>query len=72
MLNIGRIIGNSLFIIGYIIILFADIKIGIVTRLIGNLMSYPYFCKIKMWDMLVLRSFFGAIEITKLISLIPA
>jgi len=71
MLNTGRILGNFLFIFGYIIILFANVKIGILLRLVGNVMSFPYFFKIRMWDMLILRLFFGSIEIVKLISLIP-
>ena len=64
-----RIVGNIFFIIGYAVILFNSIEIGIYCRLFGNVVSFPYFYKIKMWDMMTVRSFFAIIEITKLIQI---
>jgi len=64
-----RIVGNIFFIIGYAVILFNSIQIGIYCRLFGNIVSFPHFYKVKMWDMMTIRSFFAIIEITKLIQI---
>ena len=64
-----RIVGNIFFVIGYAVILFNSIQIGIYCRLFGNIVSFPYFYKVKMWDMMTIRSFFSIIEITKLIQI---
>lgn len=69
LLNIFRIIGNLLFIAGYAVVLFNSVELGVIIRLIGNIMSWPYFFKIKMWDMVTVRSFFAFIELTKLIQI---
>ena len=64
-----RIIGNAFFIVGYAVILFNSVEIGIYCRLFGNLVSFPYFYKVKMWDMMTIRSFFAIIEMSKLIQI---
>ena len=68
-LNICRIIGNLLFIAGYAVVLFNNVELGVYIRLLGNLLSWPYFYKVKMWDMIIVRSFFAIIELAKLIQL---
>ena len=65
-----RIIGNVFFIFGYAVILFNSVQLGIYFRLFGNLLSFPYFYKVKMFDMMTVRSFFAIIELTKLIQII--
>jgi hypothetical protein len=65
-----RIIGNAFFIAGYAVILFNSVQIGIYFRLLGNLISFPYFYKVKMWDMMTIRTFFAAIELIKLIQIL--
>ena len=64
-----RIIGNAFFILGYAIILFADVEFGIYCRFLGNVLSWPYFFRVKMWDMITIRSFFAIIELVKLIQI---
>jgi len=64
-----RITGNAFFIFGYAVILFNSVQFGIYFRLFGNLLSFPYFYKVKMWDMMTIRSFFAIIEATKLIQI---
>ena len=64
-----RIVGNVFFIVGYAVILFNSIEIGIYCRLFGNLISFPYFYKVKMWDMMTIRTFFAIIETSKLIQI---
>jgi len=65
-----RIVGNVFFIVGYAVILFNSVEIGIYCRLFGNLVSFPYFYKVKMWDMMTIRTFFVIIEIIKLIQIL--
>jgi hypothetical protein len=64
-----RVIGNMLFVVGYVSILFTSVEMGIYCRMVGNLLSWPHFQKMKVWDMLTIRAFFAIIEITKLIQL---
>ena len=64
-----RVIGNMLFVIGYVSILFTSVEMGIYCRMVGNLLSWPHFQKMKVWDMLTIRAFFAIVEITKLIQL---
>ena len=68
-LSILRIIGNIFFVFGYAVILFSNVELGIYFRLFGNLVSFPYFYRVKMWDMMTLRSFFAIIELVKLIQI---
>jgi hypothetical protein len=65
-----RIIGNSFFIVGYAVILFNSVQVGIYCRLFGNVVSFPYFYKVKMWDMMTIRTFFAVIELVKLIQIL--
>lgn len=65
-----RIVGNIFFIIGYAVILFNSVQLGIYFRLFGNLLSFPYFYKVKMYDMMTIRSFFAIIEAVKLIQIL--
>ena len=68
-LSILRIIGNIFFVFGYAVILFSNVELGIYFRLFGNLISFPYFYRVRMWDMMTLRSFFAIIELVKLIQI---
>lgn len=68
-LSILRIIGNSFFIFGYAVILFNSVETGIYLRFLGNIISWPYFYRVKMWDMIGIRSFFAVIEFAKLIEI---
>ena len=68
-LSLLRIIGNSFFVVGYAVLLFNSVEMGIYFRLFGNILSFPFFCKIKMWDMMSIRSFFAIVEIVKLIQI---
>jgi len=68
-LSVLRIIGNIFFVLGYAVILFNSVQLGIYFRLFGNLISFPFFYKVKMWDMMTIRSFFAMIELIKLIQI---
>jgi len=58
-----------LFIAGYVVVLFSSVQAGVWIRLVGNVMSWPYFYKIRLWDMVAVRSFFAVVELAKLIEL---
>lgn len=61
-----RVTGNMMFVVGYVIILFTNIEAGIYCRMIGNVLAWPHFQKMRMWDILTIRSFFAIIEVVKL------
>ena len=64
-----RVIGNMLFVIGYVVVLFSSIEVGIYFRMVGNVLSWPHFQKMKVWDMLTIRAFFAIVEVIKLIQM---
>lgn len=64
-----RVTGNMMFVVGYIIILFANVEVGIYCRMIGNVLSWPHFQKMRMWDILTIRAFFAIVEIVKLVEI---
>jgi hypothetical protein len=64
-----RVVGNQMFVVGYIIILFTNVEVGIYCRMIGNVLSWPHFQKMKMWDILSIRAFFAIVEVIKLIQI---
>jgi hypothetical protein len=65
-----RYFGNLFLIVGYYIILWGDMKVGLFVKTVGGLLLIPSFVFLKMWDALILCGFFAVIEISKLISLI--
>ena len=64
-----RIIGSILLIVGYLFILYVDVKWGCVARLFGNLAMIPFAVKIKTWDIVGLEAFFSVIDASKIIQL---
>lgn len=65
-----RYIGNILLIIGYYILLNFDMLTGLMIKCIGGLFSIPFAIKYKLWDVIFICAFFGAIEISKIIQLL--
>lgn len=68
-LSVARIVGNMLFLVGYVVLLFGSVEAGVWIRLIGNALSWPYFTSIRMWDMMTLRGFFAFVEAAKLVEI---
>ena len=64
-----RIIGSVLLLVGYFILLYVDIKLGCLFRLIGGLVMIPFSIQIKTWDVLGLQTFFAVIDTSKIIEL---
>ncbi len=61
--------GNLLIIVGYSILLYYDLKVGLSLKFIGGLLVIPSFIQLKMWDALFIVSFFTIVEGTKLLQL---
>lgn len=64
-----RVLGSVLLIVGYFLILYVDVKIGCVARLLGNLAMIPFAVKIKAWDVVALEVFFSVIDASKITQL---
>jgi len=67
--NILRYFGNIFLILGYFVLLWGDLKIGLLVKCIGNAFIVPFAIKYKFWDILILCGFYAAIEVPKLIQL---
>lgn len=66
MLVVLRYIGSVFVIVGYYVLLNVDVYWGIVLRMVANIISLPWAIKHKIWDFVILLSFFLVIEIHKL------
>ncbi len=67
LLKVLRTVGNILILIGYIALTNGGVLWGILISLLGELLCYPYFCKAKMWDLVVVTSFFFVANIAALV-----
>jgi hypothetical protein len=65
-----RYVGNTLLILGYIVLLWGDLTSGLIIKLIGGTLILPSLYYLKMWDSLILCGFFTTIEISKLYDLL--
>lgn len=64
-----RWFGNLLIIVGYSILLYYDLKVGLSLKFIGGILVIPSFIQLKMWDALFIVSFFTIVEGAKLLQL---
>jgi hypothetical protein len=69
LITLQRYIGNFLIVVGYFVLLYFDLKLGLILKVIGGLFTIPFAVKFKLWDVLLLCGFFGVMEITKIIQL---
>ena len=65
----GRILGSALVIVGYFVVLNVDVTVGVITNLIGDSISLPFFIRTKAWDVVVMISFLAIVSVSKLTSL---
>jgi hypothetical protein len=61
----ARIIGSSLIVLAYFVVLHVDVISGAVVHLIGTLMSIPFFITTKSWDVVLMRTFLVFISISR-------
>lgn len=71
MINITllRWIGNLFLIVGYCTILYFDFKTGLTVKFFGGLLILPSLLQLKMWDGVIIASFFAVIEGAKMLQL---
>lgn len=67
--TILRWIGNLFLVVGYCILLYFNVKIGLSLKFLGGILMVPSFIQLKMWDALLIGGFFAFIEGTKLVQL---
>ena len=63
-----RILGSTLIVVSYFVVLHVDAKLGVVVHLVADSVTIPYFIKYKMWDMVIMLGFLTTIGISKLLS----
>ena len=63
-----RILGSTLIVVSYFVVLHVDAKLGVVVHLVADSVTVPYFIKYKMWDMVIMLGFLTTIGISKLAS----
>jgi hypothetical protein len=69
-INALRITGSALLIVGYFVMLNANMFWGVSLRLIANAISLPWAMKNKMWDFVTLLGFFMMIELHKFVQMV--
>lgn len=68
-LRVFRWVGNIALLIGHFILLYVSLFWGLVLCFCSNLSVLPYYVKTRMWDVVIVLSFFSVIEVGKLLSL---
>lgn len=68
--SILRLIGNTILVIGYFVMLWFDLTLGLVIKCIGGLLTIPFAIKLKLWDVLILCGFFSILDLTKILYLL--
>lgn len=62
-----RILGSTLVIAAYFLIIHVNILVGVVTHFVADLISIPYFIRTKSWDVVIMLSFLLIISLSKLL-----
>jgi hypothetical protein len=68
--SVQRYLGNIFLVVGYFLLLYVDMKLGLILKTIGGFLALPFAIKNKLWDVVFICSFFGVIEIAKIIQLL--
>ena len=63
---LGRIVGSVLVIVGYFVVLNVNVTVGVVTNLVADALSLPFFIRTKAWDVVMMISFLAVVSISKL------
>ena len=65
----GRIVGSVLVIAGYFVVLNVNVTAGVVTNLVADALSLPFFIRTKTWDVVTMISFLAIVSVSKLTGL---
>lgn len=60
-----RYIGNTLVVVGYFVLLYLSPIWGLAVCFVANVLLFPWAIKGKYWDVVVLASFFAALNGSK-------
>lgn len=63
----GRVIGSGLVIIGYGIVLHVNTRVGASIHLVADLITLPFFLRIRAFDVVVMIGFLTTISMSKLV-----
>ena len=64
-----RYVGNTLAIIGYFTLLWGDTQTALILKVTSSSLVIPFVLSLKLWDVLLLLSIFGAFDMVKLFQL---
>ncbi len=62
-----RVIGSSLAIVAYFIVIHVDVMMGVMAHFIADFISVPYFVRTKSWDVVIMLVFLLTISLSKLL-----
>ena len=65
----GRVVGSVLVIAGYFVVLNVNVTAGVVTNLVADALSLPFFIRTKTWDVVTTISFLAIVSVSKLTGL---
>ena len=65
--EIARVIGSAMVIVGYFVVLHINTKIGAGIHLTADLISVPFFLRIKAWDIIIMIGFLTTISMSKIL-----
>ena len=63
-----RITGSILVITAYFVVLHINITLGVMLHFVADMISVPYFIRIKSWDVVIMLMFLLAISFSKLLT----
>ena len=61
-----RVVGSCLVVVAYFVLTHVNLYAGVMTHLVGDLVSLPYFVRTKSWDVVLMLSFLLMISLSKL------
>lgn len=65
--EISRIIGSAMVIIAFFVILHVDSVIGAGIHLVADIISVPYFIRVRAFDVVVMIGFLTTISMSKIL-----
>ena len=68
----ARVLGNVLSVIGYLILVHMDPLWGSIIKIGALFLVTPFCIRAKLWDVVILFGFFGAIDLSNVIRLLLA
>ena len=66
-LTLLRYFGNALLIVGYFVLLYVNLTLGLAMCFTANVLLFPWAIRGKFWDVVIIAAFFGALNGGKLL-----